>query len=275
MPFYVDLRGLLLGIIDEDSDSDREPSWDMVPLLHVRHVSRLHAFTTDDLKKRAQHHIWKHLRVEISTSHYFVFLFCTNLTTNPALRYRIEKVNFGDSLFRTLTQWEIPPSCPTLRFEACYKEDVCLTLCRWRPPSYKPINCAQFEKINQTSGPVAKYQCACVFLCLCVFVCACVFVLRVFLSVCFSVCVCVICVCVCVFLRLCFSGCVCVCMFLCVFLCACVFCVCVCVLFVSVYVCVCLCACVCSIAGLILLDSTFTGHNTPITSAVHHCLNFT
>ena len=138
MSFYVDLRGLLLGIVDEDSDSEREPSWNMVPLLHVRHVSRLHTFTIDDLKKRAQHHIWEHLRLEISTPQ-FVLLFCTKLSTNPALHYRIEKVNFGDSLFRTLTKWEIPLNCPTLRFEACYKEDVCLTLCRWRPRSSKPI----------------------------------------------------------------------------------------------------------------------------------------
>ena len=138
MSFYGDLRGLLLGIVDEDSDSEREPSWNMVPLLHVRHVSRLHTFTIDDLKKRAQHHIWEHLRLEIGTSQ-FVLLFCTKLSTNPALHYRIEKVNFGDSLFRTLTKWEIPLNCPTLRFEACYKEDVCLTLCRWRPPSSKPI----------------------------------------------------------------------------------------------------------------------------------------
>ena len=61
MSFYVDLRGLLLGIVDEDSDSEREPSWNMVPLLHVRHVSRLHTFAIDDLKNRAPHHIWEHL----------------------------------------------------------------------------------------------------------------------------------------------------------------------------------------------------------------------
>ncbi len=49
------------------------------------------------------------------------------------------KLNYQDSLHWSLTNWDIPFSGHennAIRLEACPKEDVCLTLCRWRPPSH-------------------------------------------------------------------------------------------------------------------------------------------
>ena len=59
-------------------------------------------------------------------------------STNRTVRYRLEKVNSRVSLFQILTRWEIPLNCHTLRLDACPQEDVCFTLCRWRPPLPQP-----------------------------------------------------------------------------------------------------------------------------------------
>ena len=132
--FYIDVRGLLIGQVESDSDSDQDPRLDMVPVLHVRSELQLRS---DDLKKRSQYFIWNRFRLEISTSE-FVLLTPTHISS-----YRdpltVVKLTYRDSLHFTLTKWEIPVNCHTLRFEACRKEDVCLTLCRWRPPSDNEI----------------------------------------------------------------------------------------------------------------------------------------
>ncbi len=52
--FYADLRSLLRGAVDEDSDSECEPGWDMVLLLHARSAFQLRSSTVEDLKKRCR-----------------------------------------------------------------------------------------------------------------------------------------------------------------------------------------------------------------------------
>ncbi len=74
-------------------------------------------------------YLWDDLHQEVSTSD-FVMLLHT-ISFNPSLKYRLESLNYKDSLLQVFTRGEIPFNCHTLRLDSCHKEDVCLTFCRW------------------------------------------------------------------------------------------------------------------------------------------------
>ena len=124
----------------------------MIPLFHLNTLSQLRSLTVEDLI-RAQSYLWDDLHLEVSTSDFAMLLH--TISFHPSLKYRLESLSYKDSLLQVFPRGEIPFNCHTLRPDSCHKEDVCLTFCRWRPPS-------QRDSLEKETRPLVGCVCVCV-----------------------------------------------------------------------------------------------------------------
>ena len=123
-----------------DSESDESPlrADHLEPLFRITSATRLRALTIDDIKKEIQLLVKDMYMVDVARSE-FVMLLCTlRCPTNPDYWFRLEKMNFSDSLEQVIQRWELPrgeaQECFRIRMDPCRKCHLQHTDCQWRPP---------------------------------------------------------------------------------------------------------------------------------------------
>lgn len=58
MTICADMRCLIPDFNPDDSDPEREPGWEMTPLVTLKTLAHLRRLTVEDLKKHTQCHMW-------------------------------------------------------------------------------------------------------------------------------------------------------------------------------------------------------------------------
>ena len=123
---------------DSDVDESQLRGDHLEPLFRITSATHLRALTIDDIKQEIQLLVKDMYMVDVARSE-FVMLLCTfRCPANPDYWFRLEKMNFCDSLEQVIQRWELPrgeaQACVRIRMDPCRKCHLWHTDCLWRPP---------------------------------------------------------------------------------------------------------------------------------------------